>query len=865
MKRLIYIIQLFLFLSFITYSQEGWHWQNPFPQGNELKAATSTGTLWVVGTLGTVMHFSGINDRWENVDVRTNETLNDIYVELLTGKGWIVGNNGLILYTEDNGETWTQQNSGSIENLFAVSGTTDEACVWVCGAKGTILKTSDDGRTWENKNVWFDLNLYDIDHFHCNEAWAAGEDGVIINTTDGGDTWKSHATPTPSDLFSISITDYGGFRACGRYGVIIASMDKGESWQKENELLNYDLRGVKVVDIYGSSYSVGNLGKILEKDNNESEWIIKETGIAYALNTIGHRSTGLYQDYFYAVGQYGIILENKGLETEFEIKYDKFWHWIQAIEFADDQIGWAAGGDPGWGNTTDGMVLHTTDAGETWNAQLVTNLPINDMDFINGQKGWIVGDDGMIKSTSNAGLNWGSQESKTRSDLTAVHFVDESYGWAVSRYSDIIHTSNGGNTWVKQKTYNSDITQNPLYGVFFLNRNKGFTVGLSGTILVTYDGGLAWEIVETTGLAPQRYTSIYFLDDLKGCITGINGTVLLTEDGGDTWQNIESGTHESLFSVCFLDKENGWIAGDAGTVLRTVNGGHTWFRQNTGVATNTLTSVYFTNLAQGWAVGEGGTILHTSNGGFIDNHDATYNWDVDLLIEDNKSVYDTLFIIPLKAMSKEKYLTGIELILDSVIHPSVSELEFYLEHNGVTDTLVYHVNTTGQNFFKTQLTDLAPQNISDGEAPFLGAYKPYQSLSVFKGSDPYGEWILRIYDGQSGNVGVLKSWGLKPVYGAPTIGTDVKFEKYGAIHLYQNVPNPVSSSALIQWKSTTNGKTVFKLYNIDGREMAILVNKNQPAGDYSITIDVSGFPSGIYFYKLEIEDQMQTKKMIVIR
>lgn len=56
-----------------------------------------------------------------------------------------------------------------------------------------------------------------------------------------------------------------------------------------------------------------------------------------------------------------------------------------------------------------------------------------------------------------------------------------------------------------------------------------------------------------------------------------------------------------------------------------------------------------------------------------------------------------------------------------------------------------------------------------------------------------------------------------------------------------------------------------KIYNMLGKEVATLINKQQPPGDYKIKWDASDYPSGVYFYKLQAGNYSTTKKLILIR
>ncbi|MCD4746631.1 MAG: FG-GAP-like repeat-containing protein [Bacteroidales bacterium] len=90
-------------------------------------------------------------------------------------------------------------------------------------------------------------------------------------------------------------------------------------------------------------------------------------------------------------------------------------------------------------------------------------------------------------------------------------------------------------------------------------------------------------------------------------------------------------------------------------------------------------------------------------------------------------------------------------------------------------------------------------------------------------------------------------------------------------NLYQNYPNPFSSSTVIDYQVKFSGKVVLIIYNMTGQEIRTLVNKNQPAGRHSVVwdgTDDSGetVGSGIYFYKLKTRDKIfNTKRMILFK
>jgi hypothetical protein len=96
-------------------------------------------------------------------------------------------------------------------------------------------------------------------------------------------------------------------------------------------------------------------------------------------------------------------------------------------------------------------------------------------------------------------------------------------------------------------------------------------------------------------------------------------------------------------------------------------------------------------------------------------------------------------------------------------------------------------------------------------------------------------------------------------------------------YLEQNYPNPFNPTTTINYsipsviarsgatRQSTDLLVQLKVYDILGREVATLVNKEQAPGNYSVKFDASKLPSGIYFYRLECGNFSSTKKMLLLK
>jgi hypothetical protein len=90
--------------------------------------------------------------------------------------------------------------------------------------------------------------------------------------------------------------------------------------------------------------------------------------------------------------------------------------------------------------------------------------------------------------------------------------------------------------------------------------------------------------------------------------------------------------------------------------------------------------------------------------------------------------------------------------------------------------------------------------------------------------------------------------------------------------LQQNFPNPFNPTTTIHYsiagsRGQASGVSQVRLavYDLLGREVAVLVDGQQAPGEYSVTLSASGLSSGMYFYRLQAGHYTQVRKMMVIR
>lgn len=105
------------------------------------------------------------------------------------------------------------------------------------------------------------------------------------------------------------------------------------------------------------------------------------------------------------------------------------------------------------------------------------------------------------------------------------------------------------------------------------------------------------------------------------------------------------------------------------------------------------------------------------------------------------------------------------------------------------------------------------------------------------------------------------------VLAIPHKRSDLNYNKRqnSVFSLEQNYPNPFNPETKISFMIAENSFITLKVYDVLGNEVANLLNETKGPGHYFVSFDASGFPSGIYFYKLNANGYTLTKKMLIAK
>ncbi len=596
-----------------NYSQEGWFWQNPLPNGNNLNDIKVVTGLGIAVGEGTILANSGSG--WQSTDAGN---ANNFFSVTISGNtAWAVGLDGIIMRSSDGaGTSWEAQSSGVDKQLRSVF-FLNENLGWCVGLSETVLKTTNGGNDWEILDTDGSQHYSEVIFLDENNGWLAGSSGnygVIKNTTDGGTSWTRSLLPT-SQMKSIHFADANFGCAVGSGGKIFRTTDGGSSWSLAASNTSKNLKGV-YLDNSGGGWAVGDDGTLITTTDSAANWSSQTSGTSKHLNSI---------DGEWIVGWAGRILHTTDAGATWELDCSEFADNLSDIEFVNENSGYAVG--------SGGRILHTTDGGMTWDS--IPNgatKSLYTVEFINADTGWVAGRDhddstpsanSLIQRTTDGGLTWEFQNLPGGNDMMVmdVYFIERApgepmRGFCTGGLSHTWRTDDYGETW---EALRGGCGEGNFNSCCFVDENTGWFVGTPSavgtgySIMRTTNGGELFE--EQTNPADVKLNSVCFVNNQRGIAVGIR-TILYTSDGGENWEVSPDGEGSTWQSVFLMETGKAWAVSTNGDIAYSNDWGHTWESQESGTGVN-LMGTYFITDSKGWIVGNNGVILRTNNGGLV--------------------------------------------------------------------------------------------------------------------------------------------------------------------------------------------------------------------------------------------------------
>jgi hypothetical protein len=424
---------------------------------------------------------------------------------------------------------------------------------------------------------------------------------------------------------------------------------------------------------------------------------------------------------------------------------------------------------------------------------------------------------------------------------------------------------------------------NLLHGVEAVSENEVWAVGLYDTVVLGQTlektlterwNGASWNVIPSPspGLLYNALSEVKAVSSNNiyavGYSAGIPATpqILVLHWSGNTW-NVEStpiitGGAE-LRGLCVISANNIWAVGDRdvgvpgpdlGTLVVHWNGS-SWdiiSSPNVGDKQNFLSDVAAVSSTDIWAVG----YYHFLTGPYQ-----------TLILHWNGSVWSVV----------SSPNTGLESFLYSISVVSASDIWATGKYNNGSTyvPLFIHWNGTNWSIVSSPGGGLSTSSISNNNGWSVG-----RSIARWNGTD----WVS--VSAPIPSDGILYSLSVISPSSMWTVGTNpiggiskTLVMRFGSVTgiangnsnapsnfvLMQNYPNPFNPSTKINFSLPKNSAVKLTVYDIEGKEVEVLVNQNLGAGVYETEWHPVNLSSGVYFYTLKTNDFTFTKKMIFVK
>jgi photosystem II stability/assembly factor-like uncharacterized protein len=708
---------------------------------------------------------------------------------------------------------WVWVNPKPNSNIITHLKYADANTIYMIQEYGIIMKSTNKGIDWFNLYCDSSASFGSLCFFDVNSGMVIKEKDnkiYLMKTSNGGNTWNSMFMYNSYHMpVSIYFINNNTGFAGTALSIFYKTTNGGITWDSTG--IPSDSSTFWIGDIYYTNISTGFI--TAWGGDQYSYWgkIFKTTNGGLNWSYV---STPWFPYTMQFVNDTGYVIcerafmKTTNLGVNWTTTPYSFNQYTQDSRFINGQTGFVIGGRV---SSSEVCISKTTNGGLDWQQTYPTGfVDLYSMDKW-GNDLIMGGQGGTIIRSSNSGNNWISNTFFTGS-FSELSFPNSGTGYVISK-DNYIKTTNGGLNWIVDSIPNTYHPNTSMKTVKFFNSNTGYI--LKDSIYKTTNGGQSWNRINFG--TNRNNPVISFIDESTGFAITISNNypnpsyayLEKTTNGGTTWHETQYTTNPNIYKMHFFDENTGYAYQQyTPNVLKKTTNGGVNWVDN-GLVTD-FSKMFFINSSKGFLYGNRGLFL-TTNGGLNFNC---------VLIDSLTFGFDMNFI---------DENTG-----------------YFLKHD-------YLVNTRPQ-IYKT--TD--------------GGLSWNQSCNLFKNTK-----FDLIYFFNAGTGFCFGAPGLiiKTTNGGGFV--DVKRISYktpSSFMMYQNYPNPFNPRTVIGYSLLKNGEVTLKVYDILGKEVATLVNEKQSQGIYEVTFDGSGFPSGIYFYKLEILDPTwrtqsykETKRMVLIK
>lgn len=753
--------------------------------------------------------------------------------------------------------------------------------VYAGAATGGVFKSYDSGLTWSPifdeqtvltiGDICIDPLNPQIIYVGTGEANGGHNNfpgAGIFKSVDGGDTWELKGLEESASIGRILIDPFNTQRvfvaAVGSYfapnperGVYL-SADGGETWQKS--LFISDSTGAidLVMDPNNPNFMLAAMWERVRRPvytyqthlYGRSSGIYRSTNAGLSWDLL---ETGLPDAETQPVGRIGLTMFPQNSDIIYALYTDGF--NILGLYRTDD------GGDT-WQNADPDNELQEGDGGFSWYFGQVRVHPTNpDQVFVM--------DVNLMRST-NAGDSWPIKygyggPSNLHVDHHALAFMPQNPDYIINGNDGGINIStDGGITWSKVET---------------LPVTQFYEIGLDATYPYRFYGGTQDNgTICTPGGAIDDWIEINGADGFYILVDPDDPDVIYSETQfGGLIKITDNGTNRvsAVNGIDPNDKRN-WstpVVMDPNNSTILYYGTNRLYRSNDKAESWYAISGDLSRQLENEKIGTITTIAVAPS-----NSDVIYVGTDDGLIWVSKNYGQDWENI--SASLPFRWVTRL------AVDPHSAQIT-YVTFSGLRwkdpQPHVFRTDDYGQNWqdISSNLPD-APVNAfavdtKDSDVLYLGSdVGAFYSMNRGESWSILGQGLplvvindLKIHDSTytlvAGSYGrSMYTLDLSQVTGIKETSTQAKL--ISSFILYQNYPNPFNTTTVISYRLTESAYVNLNIYSLLGERISTLVAERQSAGSYKEQWDALGLAGGIYFYRLEIDRQIQkTKKLVLIR
>ena len=391
-----------------------------------------------------------------------------------------------------------------------------------------------------------------------------------------------------------------------------------------------------------------------------------------------------------------------------------------------------------------------------------------------------------------------------------------------------------------------------------LGRITGWTYYIPGGLLISIDGGSSWDyknlIDPIFGGETKPISSLLLIDSILFAGTP-GGGIFKTTNWGDEWINSNNGIIGNAHIVYTLELLNESIyAGTGNGVYISTNLGETWVEHNSGLPISTVGYYPVTSILQISDTLYAGVLDgNQGEGGIYCSTDWGNNWSPFLTQIYFLGEYYNCDILAMKYFNSIFFIgeTGFGIFKSFDLGYSWEHTDLFGDYGKFvfeeTNMLalwgsIQFSRNNGETWEDIRYNLINMNYYKFNTAEIINNF-------IFVGTTSIGLWKFDLDQINS---------------------VDTKINFWDAFNLFQNYPNPFNPVTKIKYSIPEDVRgekqeVILKIYDVLGREVATLVNEEQPAGEYEVEFDGSALTSGIYFYQLKAGEYSETRKMVLLR